>query len=274
VNNEYRKWTAEEVALLEDRATSSTVKELAEELGRPVKMVRWKVKKLGLTTQDGRRNTGRPRTTWTPERLSYLREHALEPSAQIAEYLGISVTQVQDARSRYGIPGRGTSRKHSAEEVARRIEPLRGLQKVDRNQPRECPQCGEVKPVFQYPSEGTIQSALCEDCRKEQRAVRHMKAPVPRRNLGRLRQYTLSEEDFEALVDAQEGRCSVCRHLMQGAGPRRMTIDHDHGCCPGRKSCGKCIRGLLCHRCNVMIGFLEGFVQRGGDPQRIVDYLS
>lgn len=278
MNNEYQKWTPEEAALLKDRAASSTVQELAEELGRPVKMVRWKVKKLGLTTKDGRKNSGRPRTRWTPERLSYLRVHASEPSSQIAEHLGLSVAQVRDARYRYGIQGHGTSRKHSAEEVARRIEPLRGLHKVDRSQPRECSQCGEIKPIFQYPSEDTIQSSLCEGCRKEKRAVQHMKTDpdvARQRHLVKLlRQYTMSEEDFHALVDAQDGLCAVCGHLMHGAGAFKMTFDHDPRCCPGTKSCGECVRGLLCHRCNVMIGFLEGFVQRGGDPQRIVDYLS
>jgi hypothetical protein len=33
-----------------------------------------------------------------------------------------------------------------------------------------------------------------------------------------------------------------------------LHVDHDHACCPGGPSCGHCIRGLICHWCNHMLG--------------------
>lgn len=33
-----------------------------------------------------------------------------------------------------------------------------------------------------------------------------------------------------------------------------VNVDHDRNCCPGYKSCGKCIRGLIHSKCNRVIG--------------------
>lgn len=68
--------------------------------------------------------------------------------------------------------------------------------------------------------------------------------------------YRMTPEQYQARLDAQGGRCAVCKRLSTET--RRLAIDHDHRCCPGhKKSCGECIRGLLCTPCNNRLGTLE-----------------
>lgn len=74
----------------------------------------------------------------------------------------------------------------------------------------------------------------------------------------RMRNYGITQEQFEAIFEAQGRRCKICsRTEPEGKGASGWHLDHDHACCPARKrSCGKCIRGILCSNCNVGIGNL------------------
>lgn len=61
---------------------------------------------------------------------------------------------------------------------------------------------------------------------------------------------------YEALLTEQRGVCAICREIP-AEGKRNFAVDHNHRCCPGSKSCGKCVRGLLCGPCKVGIGMLR-----------------
>lgn len=75
----------------------------------------------------------------------------------------------------------------------------------------------------------------------------------------RLRQhYSITLEQYEEILAAQGGVCAIegCEQSVGDTAGRALQVDHDHNCCPGR-SCGKCIRGLLCKRHNRIVGYLE-----------------
>jgi len=65
------------------------------------------------------------------------------------------------------------------------------------------------------------------------------------------------------MLVAQGGGCAICGTVVPG-GKGQFHIDHDHACCPKARSCGKCIRGLLCGNCNVGIGMLGDNADRLG----------
>ena len=68
--------------------------------------------------------------------------------------------------------------------------------------------------------------------------------------------YKITQEQYEKLLESQGGCCALCTE-KQGDDKRRMAVDHNHECCSGQKSCGKCLRGILCADCNRKLGFLE-----------------
>lgn len=70
------------------------------------------------------------------------------------------------------------------------------------------------------------------------------------------RNYKMTEEDYYILLADQGGTCanSGCGSDNDG---KHFAVDHDHKCCSTEKTCGKCVRGLLCNRCNRMIGMVD-----------------
>lgn len=109
---------------------------------------------------------------------------------------------------------------------------------------------------------------ICKDCKSTTRKAPH---PGPRcatchrnrRNALSLarrlayvaKQYNLTPEQYLALQNRFEGLCWICRYR------KGRQVDHDHGCCKGKTSCGKCVRGLLCGPCNKFLGFIRDKVE-------------
>ena len=76
------------------------------------------------------------------------------------------------------------------------------------------------------------------------------------------RKYGISPVEFDAMLEAQGGRCAICPTSTPGAN-RRWNVDHD-------KVTGK-VRMILCHKCNVGLGLFDHDVTR---MQAAIDYLT
>lgn len=79
--------------------------------------------------------------------------------------------------------------------------------------------------------------------------------------------FNITLEQFNELLNKQNGKCALCDEAFT----RRICVDHDHACCSGHGSCGKCIRGLLCSCCNLGLGYFKD------DPKKLskaIEYVT
>lgn len=83
--------------------------------------------------------------------------------------------------------------------------------------------------------------------------------------------YKLTQQDFEAILAAQDGGCAICGSPEPGGRWAQWSVDHDHACCSGIKSCGECVRGILCYMCNQGLGSFKDSVV---SLRRAADYLD
>lgn len=77
-----------------------------------------------------------------------------------------------------------------------------------------------------------------------------------------LLQFNLTIDQYDHLLASQDFCCAICGGINPDG--KMLAVDHDHHCCPEKaKSCGRCVRALLCATCNLMIG------QSGDDAKRL-----
>lgn len=68
--------------------------------------------------------------------------------------------------------------------------------------------------------------------------------------------YGISSLEWEEMFNRQGRKCLICHRTEKQV--THWHTDHDHSCCSGRtKTCGKCVRGILCRGCNTKLGWYE-----------------
>jgi hypothetical protein len=82
------------------------------------------------------------------------------------------------------------------------------------------------------------------------------------------KRFGLTLERFNEMLASQQSKCAGCG---TDAEDTKWCVDHDHKCCPGRKSCGKCLRGILCSNCNRALGLAKDSAEA---LRSLADYLE
>jgi hypothetical protein len=82
--------------------------------------------------------------------------------------------------------------------------------------------------------------------------------------------YGITLDQYHQMLEDQEYACKIC-NKEEKTNKARLSIDHNHDCCPGGKSCGSCVRGLLCTNCNMSLGNAQDSIEI---LQKMIDYLK
>ena len=114
--------------------------------------------------------------------------------------------------------------------------------------------CKECNNSFVYISREDHSGNRCLPCTKLWRNMKEKAYTC--------KSHGLTLHNYFEIYNAQNGKCKLCSFESDN-----LVLDHDHKCCApfdilrgggkGRSSCGKCIRGLLCHNCNLIVGNYE-----------------
>lgn len=61
------------------------------------------------------------------------------------------------------------------------------------------------------------------------------------------KRHGITLEEYDTLLEEQKGVCAICGADDAGHSSKRFVVDHNHTT--------NNTRGLLCHKCNVMLGY-------------------
>ena len=117
---------------------------------------------------------------------------------------------------------------------------------------KRCSKCKEVKSLDDFNKDLSFKDGLnycCRECSNAKLRQRYAEHSEHERNRQLKKNFGLTPEQFDSMVETQGGRCAICGTDEPGGKKTRFSIDHDH-------ETGK-VRGLLCNNCNVGIGRLK-----------------
>lgn len=129
---------------------------------------------------------------------------------------------------------------------------------------KQCTKCEQTKPLTEFYTYSKLKNghrtaiskdgyrSMCKICwatysfkySQTRRGKKNRTKALYRWNIEK---YGISIAEYDKMFEAQNGVCVICE-LPEIT--RRLSIDHNH-------QTGE-VRGLLCSRCNILVGIIEG----------------
>jgi Autographiviridae endonuclease VII len=137
-----------------------------------------------------------------------------------------------------------------------------------------CSTCEETKPVAEFNKQPGVKDGLRRECREceskrfkafyatnlqTQRARDRKRYPTEREmrsNAHYKRKYGISIEEYQRMLEQQNGVCAICHQAESVTWKGRaipLAVDHCH-------KTGK-VRGLLCNRCNRVLSLFDDDIE-------------
>lgn len=152
----------------------------------------------------------------------------------------------------YGVRSRENRAARCSVEGCQRREHGKGLCNRHLRQRREGKELTDLRAWIPRTGKGMFSqpgTGICEVCGEP-----GFSSGLCMNHAARAANYGLTKERAISLFT--QANCDGC------SGPAEV-VDHDHACCTGTGSCGRCVRGMLCGGCNTALGYVRD------DPQRL-----
>jgi hypothetical protein len=130
-----------------------------------------------------------------------------------------------------------------------RLHPTRPSPKVVDGKKR-CNRCASLLTLEKFAPQTSGaggRRSICRAC--DLPSVRSRYSPVKNRGYILKRKYGLHQDDYDRMLEAQNGRCAICGTDRPGGRGYAFHVDHCHD--------SGDVRGLLCHGCNVSLGHFK-----------------
>jgi Recombination endonuclease VII len=140
--------------------------------------------------------------------------------------------------------------------------------------------CKKILPIdsfYKCRSGRDGRDSRCKECAKNWQKETHSRnrgifLNGARRNHVK-KTYNITQEDYLRKSEKQNHVCMICglpETCVTHGTLSHLCIDHDHSCCPGNKSCGNCVRDLICRRCNAILGRVNDDIEL---LEKVIQYL-